>query len=263
MVLCIDIGNSTILFGVYSGKKLLRNWKMDTDAGGTAERYAKDIQRRFRQLDIPPSGMDGIVVSCVVPCLEPVIKDAVKQCFGQRALFVSAGLDTPLKITVDKPSCLGADRIATAVAAFEKYGTDAIVVDFGTAVTFDVVSARGEYRGGVIAAGIGILSDALAEKTAKLPRIKLSKPEVIVGKNTVESMKSGIFYGFMGQVKEIISRIKREVGEDAVVIGTGGYAELMDKETGLFDGVEPFLILEGLRIIWERNRERSKNKKKS
>lgn len=253
MLLVIDIGNSSILFGIYNGKELLHNWKTVTDVNRTPEEYKVDIIDRLHKINIPESRIDGVGVSCVIPSLESVFKDVCKECFNVQPLFVNEDIDIGIKILCDKPKEVGADRIANAVAAFELYKKSVIVVDFGTAVTFDVVTEKGEYAGGVIAAGIKISTEALATKTARLPEIKVVKPENVVGKNTVESMRAGIFYGFIGQVKEIISRIKDEIKVNPMVIGTGGYIGLMEKETGLFDKIHPTLILEGLRIIWQRN----------
>lgn len=256
MLFALDIGNTNILLGIYDGKKLINDFRIPSDISKTAEGFKRDIEEALNSAKVNTARIRGVVVSSVVPSLNPVFEKLCSQWVNKKPLFVSSGVKTGMGIACENPEEVGADRIAVSVAAREFYGKPVIVVDFGTAVTFDVVDEKGDYPGGVIAPGIEISSKALSEKTALLPSVDVKKPDIVVGKNTVGSMQSGIFYGFLGQVKEIVTRIKNEIKGSPKVVATGGYAGMIAKELPLIDKVHPNLILEGLRIIWEKNQNK-------
>ncbi|HLE05595.1 MAG TPA: type III pantothenate kinase, partial [Anaerolineales bacterium] len=197
--------------------------------------------------------ISSVIISSVVPPLQSSLEEMAHRYFGIAPLVVGPGIKTGMPILYDSPREVGADRIVNAVAAFEAYGGPAIVVDFGTATTFDAVSGKGEYLGGIIAPGIGIAAEALFERTAKLPRIDIAKPKSVVGKNTVSSMQAGLFFGYLGLVEGIVTRMREEMGGEPVVIATGGLAHLILSESQLIHHVDPLLTLTGLRIIYERN----------
>ncbi len=206
----------------------------------------------FRGLQM--DDVDALVMSSVVPPLTPAIVEMCKRYFGREPLVVGPGVKTGMPIRYENPREVGADRIVNAVSVASRYGVPAIIVDFGTATTFCAVSRSGEYLGGAIAPGIGISTEALFEKAAKLPRIELAKPGQVIGKNTVASMQSGIYYGYVGQLEGIVHRFKEEIGDDAVVVATGGLAELICSETDCVDHIDPDITLWGLKIIYERNK---------
>ena len=254
MLLALDIGNTKIFLGIFNGRKLVCSNRISSDIRGTSGQYRSEISRIIEQAEVNPRQIKGVIISSVVPALNPVFKNVFLRWLKLRPLFISARLKTIVNIKCNNPLEVGADRIAVAAAAWRIYNRKPlIVVDFGTAVTFDVVNNKGDYLGGVIAPGMEISSMALSEKTALLPLIKIRKPLRVVGKNTVECIEAGIYYGFMGMVKEIIERIKRETGIAPVIIATGGYAGFMAKELPLFDRVHTGLVLEGMRLIWEEN----------
>ena len=254
MLMVLDVGNTNIVLGVFEGKRLMRNWRISTNKDKTADEYGLQIRMLFDYSGVKCSDMEAVIISSVVPTVMSVLESMSANYFGIKPLVVGPGVKTAMPIRYDNPKEVGADRIVNAIAAYELYGGPLIVVDFGTATTFDAISADGAYLGGAIAPGIGISTEALYTKAAKLPRIELLKPKAVIGKNTVSSMQSGIVYGFVGQADGIVSRMKKEMGGKAYVVATGGLAELISNESGLIDTINSNLTLEGLRIIYERNK---------
>ena len=254
MLMVLDVGNTNIVLGVFEGKGLVRNWRISTNKDKTADEYGLQIRMLFEYSGIKCSDMAAVIISSVVPTVMSALESMSANYFGIKPLVVGPGVKTAMPIRYDNPKEVGADRIVNAIAAYEIYGGPLIVVDFGTATTFDAISADGAYLGGAIAPGIGISTEALYTKAAKLPRIELLKPKAVIGKNTVSSMQSGIIYGFVGQADGIVSRMKKEMGGKAYVVATGGLAELISNESGLIDTINSNLTLEGLRIIYERNK---------
>ncbi len=254
LVLVCDVGNTNIVLGVFSSEELLVDWRIGTDRRRTADELGMLVKNLFDYHGLSFGDVEAVVISSVVPPLTPVLVQMCRRYFRREPLVVGPGVKTGMPIRYDNPREVGADRIVNAVAAYAKYGGPVIVVDFGTATTFCAVSRAGEYLGGAIAPGIAISTEALFEKAAKLPRVEVVRPRQVIGRNTVTSMQSGIYYGFVGQVNEIVRRMKRELGEEAVVVATGGLAELICEEVETVDHVDPYLTLWGLKIIYERNR---------
>jgi type III pantothenate kinase len=254
MILVVDVGNTNIVLGIFEGKKLIKSWRISTNKDKTVDEYGIQIRVLFHFSNIKHENIEAVVISSVVPPVMPVLETMTIKYFGMKPLIVGPGVKTAMTIKYDNPKEVGADRIVNAIAAYEMYGGPLIVVDFGTATTFDAISKEGEYLGGAIAPGIGISTEALYTRAAKLPRIELVKPKAVIGKNTVTSMQSGIIFGFAGQTEGIITRMKKEIGGKVYVIATGGLAELISKESGSIDKINPNLTLEGLRIIYERNK---------
>lgn len=254
MILVFDIGNTNIVLGVFRDKELVENWRLSTARHRTADEYGMLLRELFAASNLSMAGIEAVVLSSVVPPINATLETTCRKYFGVAPLVVGPGIKTGISIKYENPREVGADRIVNAVAGFEQYGGPLIIVDFGTATTFCAISAKGEYLGGAIAPGIGISTEALFARAAKLPRVELVKPPSVIGKNTVNSMQSGIVYGFVGQVNEIVRRIKREMAGDPMVVATGGLAELIAGETPVIDKVDKYLTLHGLRIIYERNR---------
>ncbi|ANA80243.1 putative transcriptional acitvator, Baf family protein [Paenibacillus vortex V453] len=254
MILVVDVGNTNIVLGVYQGKKLLHDFRISTARQSTVDEYGVLIHNLFQMSNILVSQIEGVIVSSVVPPLVGVVEEMCNKYIGKAPLIVGPGIKTGLNLRYENPREVGADRIVNAVAAVEQYGGPLIVVDFGTATTFDCIDRDGNYLGGAIVPGIGIATEALVQRASKLPRIELEKPKKVIGRNTVHAMQAGIVYGYAGQVDGLVKRIKAEMGTDNVkVIATGGLAELIASETESIEEIAPLLTLEGLRIIYERN----------
>lgn len=258
MLITFDIGNTTIGLGVFQGKKLLSNWKIKSDREKTADEFGIVLCQLLGHAGIKCEKLTGAIISSVVPPLTPILQQACEKFFGLKPLVVGPGLKTGISILYENPAEVGADRIVGAVAAFEKYGGPCLVVDFGTATTFDAISAKGEYLGGAIAPGVLISAEALYLRTAKLPRIEVRKPRTAIGRSTVTSMQSGLYFGYVGLVNNIIAEMSRELQAKPKVIATGGLAEMVVEDIKSIDCVEPNLVLEGLRIIYEKNRKTEK-----
>lgn len=254
MILVLDVGNTNIVLGIYEGRQLIKSWRISTDKNKTSDEYGIQIMVLFQYSNINHEKIEAIVLSSVVPPVMPALEGMAEKYFGIKPLVVGPGVRTAMPIRYDNPKEVGADRIVNAIAAYEIYGGPLIVVDFGTATTFDVISKEGEYLGGAIAPGIGISTEALYMRAAKLPRIELGNPKKVIGKNTETSMQAGIIFGFVGQTDGIVTRMKREMGGKVYVVATGGLAEVISKESANIDKVDPNLTLEGLRIIYELNK---------
>ena len=253
MILVFDIGNSNIVMGTYEGKKLLKHWRISTDRQKTGDEYGMLINDLFRYQNVNMTDIEAIVISSVVP---PLVVPMVKMCeryLHLHPLVVGPGIKTGIRLHYENPRAIGADRIVNVVGAYEQYGGPLIVIDIGTATTFDVVAENGDFMGGVIAPGIGTSADALFQSTAKLPRIELVPTKQIVCHNTIQGMQAGIVYGYVGQIDEIVTRIKAEMNMEMKVIATGGFARMISKESRTIDKVDHFLTLTGLRALYERN----------
>jgi type III pantothenate kinase len=253
MMLVIDVGNTNTVLGVFKEKDLIQNWRISTNKNQTMDEYGILITTLTHSSRISPRTIQDIIISCVVPPMETMLVDLCEKYFHVKPLVVGPGIKTGMPIRYDNPREVGADRIVNAVAALDQYGGNMIIVDFGTATTFDYISPSGEYEGGAIAPGIVISSEALFQRASKLPRVDLQRPPRVVGKDTVSSMQSGIIYGYAGLVDGIVARMKAETNTNPKVIATGGQAPLIAEITKSIEEVNPFLTLHGLRIIYERN----------
>ncbi|MDG0873080.1 type III pantothenate kinase [Paenibacillus thiaminolyticus] len=256
MILVIDIGNTNIVLGVYEEDKLLHNWRLSTSRQSTTDEYGVMIYNLFTMTKLSVKDIEGVILSSVVPPIMHTMEMLCKKYLNKAPLIVGPGVKTGLNIRIENPREVGADRIVNAVAAIELYGglKPLVVVDFGTATTFDVIDVKGNYVGGAIVPGIGISTEALYQRAAKLPRIELTKPKSVIGRNTVHSMQAGIIFGYVGQVDGIVDRITNELGAEPTVIATGGMAELIASESRTIDTTNPLLTLEGLRLIYNRNK---------
>lgn len=255
MIFVIDVGNTNMVLGIYKGKELLHHWRLGTTRTATADEYGMTIHNLLQYAGIHIQDIEGVIVSSVVPPLTQTLEQLCRKHLKREPLFVGPGIKTGLNIRYENPREVGADRIVNSVAGIAKYGTPLIIVDFGTATTFDYIDEEGNYLGGAIVPGIGISTEALYERAAKLPRIDLVRPKSVIGRNPVTSMQAGIIFGYAGQVDGIVGRIWQEFNNQAKVVATGGLAELISAESPSVDHIDPLLTLEGLRIIYERNQE--------
>ncbi|MBS4023867.1 MAG: type III pantothenate kinase [Dethiobacter sp.] len=253
MLLAVDVGNTNIILGIYDGDKLVVSWRVSTNRQQTGDEHGIILKNLFHQSGLRDDCLSGIIISSVVPPLMFSLEEMALRYFNIEPLVVGPGVKTGLNILYDNPREVGADRIVNAVAGYELYGGPLIIVDFGTATTFDAISQRGHYLGGAIAPGIAISTEALFQRAAKLPRVELVRPKRVIGRDTITSMQAGIIYGFVGQVDGIVKRMIKEFDVAPKIIATGGLANLIAKESETLEIINPLLTLEGLRIIYARN----------
>jgi type III pantothenate kinase len=254
MLLVMDVGNTSTVLGIYEGDALVAHWRLTTVRGRTVDEYGILARNLLSLAEIDVSVIDGFIIASVVPPLNSVLEQMVKNYFRIKPLFVEPGIKTGMPVLYDNPLEVGADRIVNGVAAYERAKGAVIVVDFGTATTFDAISSRGEYLGGSIAPGLNISAEALFQRAARLPRVDIRPPAKVIGRNTIQSLQSGLVYGYLGLVQGILARMKLELEEPARTIGTGGLAEpLEDELRTVLDDIDPNLTLEGLRILFNRN----------
>jgi type III pantothenate kinase len=253
MLLCIDIGNTNITLGLYEGTALGPRWRLATDHDRMPDEFGLQLIGLLQLAGNTAADINGIAMASVVPTLTGRWVEVCRTYLKRVPLVIDAGVRTGVKIRYEDPRAVGADRIVDAAAAFRLYGGPACIVDFGTATTFDAISASGEYLGGAIAPGIGIAAQALFERTSKLPRVDLDRPPAAIGRNTTHAIQSGLLFGYVGLVEGMVARFRTELGPEMKVIGTGGLAEVLAKETNVIEILAPWLTLDGLRMIYEMN----------
>jgi type III pantothenate kinase len=254
MFLAIDIGNTNIALGLYDGDTLGSCWRLETNHERMPDECGIMMTRLFQHAGIRIADVTAIAIASVVPPLTGVFNETCRKYFGCKALIVDEKTKTGIRIKYDDPSQVGADRVVDAAAVYRLYGGPACIVDFGTATTFDAISSEGDYLGGAIAPGIGIAADALFQRAAKLPKVDIRKPPAAIGKNTVQSIQSGLLFGYVGLVEGMVARFRAELGQDLKVVGTGGLVEIIARETNVITIISPWLTLDGLKIIYELNK---------
>ncbi|MBN1888237.1 MAG: type III pantothenate kinase [Thermoflexales bacterium] len=254
MLLCIDVGNSNIKFGLFRGDEYVASWRISTNRAQLTDEYAMLLLNLFASQSIPIEEVSGCAISCVVPPLTPVMNELSQRYLYHTPVIVGPGVRTGVRIRTDHPAEVGSDRVSNAAAAYRLYGGPAIAIAFGTATAFDAISDTGDYLGGAIAPGLATGAEALFRFAAKLPQVELARPPLTIGKNTIHSMQSGLIFGYAGMVEGLVKRMGAELGPGVRVIATGGLAELIAAETDVIEAVEPHLTLIGLRLIYELNR---------
>jgi len=254
MLLTIDLGNTNLTIGLYDGETLTHHWRLATDQARMPDEYGLQLLGLLTNAGRTPADLTGVCLSSVVPPLTGRVTQACLEYLKQAALVVDTGVKTGIRIRYEDPKAVGADRVCDAVAVMHSYGGPACIIDFGTATTFNALTKDGEYLGGAITAGINLAADALFTHTAKLQRIDLQRPPSVIGRNTVHAMQSGLLFGYVSMVEGMVTRFRSELGSDMKVVATGGLAELVSKETKVINILAPWLTLDGLRILWELNR---------
>jgi len=253
MLLAIDIGNTNIAIGLFNKNKLVEHWRIKSERDKTRDEYSILILELLSLAGWDKSKITDVIISSVVPPLTPVFQSLSRSLFQKKPMIVGPGLKTGMSILYENPQEVGADRIVASISAYDKFAGPVIICDFGTATTFDVVSGQGEYLGGAIAPGIKISAEALYIRTAKLPHVEIRKPDMAIGRTTVTSIQSGLYFGYIGLVTNIIHEIIKELGSQATVVSTGGFAGKVFQDIDVIDHYEPHLVLEGLRILYDRN----------
>jgi type III pantothenate kinase len=253
MLLCVDVGNTNITLGLYDGQTLGPRWRLATDYERMPDEFILQVLGLLGYAGFGPKDVTGAIIASVVPPLTGTWVEVCRRGLGCEPLVVDSTIGTGVRILYDDPNVVGADRIIDAVAAFRLYGGPACIVDFGTATTFDAITAEGDYLGGAIAPGIGIAAQALFERTAKLPRVDIARPPSAIGRNTVHSIQSGLLFGYVSLVEGMVARFRTELGPDTKIVGTGGLVELIARETPVIQFLAPWLTLDGLRMVYEMN----------
>ena len=254
MLLAVDVGNTQTVLGVFDGEHRVADWRIGTRSAITSDEFGVLLRALFTESGLEFRSVEGMIVSSVVPDVNRMLEETAARCLKVQPLFIEPGVRTGMPILYDNPHEVGADRIVNAVAAIQRYGAPVVVLDFGTATTFDVVDDDGKYLGGVISPGLGVSAEALFSKAARLHRVDIVRPQRVVGRNTEESMQSGLFHGYAALVRGVLERILDELDSEPAIVATGGLAQVFAKELPMLDAVDPGLTLEGLRLIWAKNR---------
>ncbi len=254
MLLALDVGNTNITLGIHDGQGWVHHWRISTAPTRMPDEYGLQLRGLLDWAGVRPEDLTGVSLGSVVPPLTGKLVQAVRHYLGHEPFVVRAGVRTGIRIRYEEPRAVGADRIADAVAVKQQYGGPACVVDFGTAITFDAITSEGDYWGGAITPGLEVAADALFRRTAKLPKVDVARPPSVIGRNTVQAIQAGLFYGYVALVEGMVARFRRELGPTMKVIATGGYAEMMAHATSVIDIVNPWLTLDGLRWLWQMNR---------